>query len=209
MNVLAYVAKVPSSAVTIDYVKVSESRRRRLLQTTILVGIVIQPPAGTTTTALSIMTASLNTQNIAAAISTDTTGMNSVLPGGGVTVTSINGVSVETGTISIVLILIICGVCLLFVVGIGVLLYLRYRSITVPGAVVEMVGKQPVRSFVSTSPVRPYVSNRCPPNLCHRDEDIFKNIPFALHNTSTDNVCEIDTSNVLKYNMLAMVEIDV
>ncbi|KAJ1471162.1 hypothetical protein T484DRAFT_1753476 [Baffinella frigidus] len=83
MDVLAAVVGVPSSFVTIDYIRLAGSRRRRLLQTPpdILVGFDIDTPSETTPEELASMESSLTTETISTAISADTT-LSSTLPDG-------------------------------------------------------------------------------------------------------------------------------
>jgi hypothetical protein len=199
MDVVAEVVGVPSSSVTIEYVHVyGSSRRRQLLQTTtgILVGFVIQPPIGTSPEALATM--NFNTQNIATAISTDET-LRVLLPIDA-TVTSAG-----SDSISVALIAIVGGVSGLIVVGIAVMLYSRCSS---RHAVVPSVVATAPTLETGTSYILPPLSMHTRPHstlLQYRDEEIFTVLPFALRADAFDH--HKSTANVLNYNMLSNMEL--
>lgn len=231
MDVLATVAGVPSSSVSIGYVKVFEARRRHLLQTSgILVGFVIQPPPGATPTTLTAMTASV-TRNIVNAISANPV-LSVVLPDGAI-VTQVVG-DTETDGMSVVLVAVVVSVSGLLAVGVAIVLYFRCmaqsdidtalmspvaRTTHDPnGPAVSVTVEHPAHPLLFQSHNQPLPIDATPFASSilyhpHREEDIFTNLPFISHMAvfpgSKHHAHGINTARVLNYNMLSTSEFGV
>ena len=204
MQVLATLAGVEASAVTVSSITVYGSSRRLLQESSIIVVFSIQLSPGATTSQIANVETSLNTQNIAAAIasSSDTT-LKSTLPNGVIVYTvqpvvqPVDSSEVVEDGISLILVLIVSAVCVVIAIGIAVVISCKCRSAA------NKARNQPTTSnvqFKMPQPTLPENSN------VHRDEDLFRVIPFpyARADATIQPIMRRDTPRILDYDMLSI-----
>ena len=199
-QIIATIAGVEVSAVTIISINFYGSARRLLQQSSIIVDFSIRLPQGETSSQVSIVERSLNTRNIVDGIqsSSDET-IKSILPSGIVVYTVVpidsdqvaDGVdNVEDGT-SIVLVLIVAIVSVIIVLGISVLICCKCRSSV----------KKPQTQTSASEAQFSVTRTTLPQNInVHRDEDIFTSMLF--YSATTTPIIQRHTPGILDYSMI-------
>ena len=198
-QIIATIAGVEVSAVTIISIKSYGSTGRRLLQSSIIVDFSIRLPQGATSSQVPIVERSLNTRNIVDGIqsSSDET-IKSILPSGIVVYTVVQVDSdqavdsvdnVEEGT-SIVLVVIVAIVSVIIVSGISILICCKCRSSV----------KKP-QNPKNASDAQFSVTRTSHHNInVHRDEDMFTSMLF--YSDTTTPIIPRHTPKILDYSMI-------
>ena len=193
MQILADIAGVDASAVTIVSITVY-GNARRLLESSIIVNFSIRLPPDATPSQVSNIETSLTTHNIGAAIasSSDET-LRLSLPNGVIvyTVQPVDSVEQVEEGISIILVLIVSAVGFVIAIGITVVICCKCRS----GA--KKTNTQTANTASNASLM--LTSNS------HRDEDIFRFLPFPSRQAATvAQSTQGYTRRTLDYDMLSL-----
>ena len=201
-QIIATIAGVEASAVTIISINVYGSARRLLQESSIIVIFLIRLSQDETFSQVTIIERSLTTRNIVDGIqsSSDET-IKSILPNGVVVFTVVpidrgevlEGIDVEDSDdgISIVLVLIVVSVSVLIVLGISVLVCLKCRKSV----------KKP-QTQISATRAQFNIAHHVQNVNVHRDEDMFKFIPFySTQDHLTTPSIQRHTPRILDYSM--------